>query len=184
MAHLWSLYLFLVLLADTGRLLTMLQGVSPEEAFLSPLLSSRSFKEAWGERWNLLVHSYLKSIVYKPLRRRGASATAATLASFVASGLLHEYMFALHNARAYSFGPVSLFFILMGMIMLGEQQLAPRVVPASLARLWAKLPTPIVATTLAALSCIPFERLYMRSWRESGMLPSMGQLVPLVRCAL
>ena len=183
LAQLWAVYLFLALLTDAGRLITILQGASPEEGFLSPLASSRCFQEVWGRRWNLVVHGYLKSLVYRPLRSRGAGSILASLGSFLASGLLHEYTFALHNRAAYSFGTATLFFVTMGIIMLVEQLLTP-VVPTALQRAWAGLPAPLTASVLALLSCIPCEPLYMRSWRDSGMLHSLGQVVPLVRCVL
>jgi hypothetical protein len=182
-AELWAVYLFLALLGDAGRLNSLLQGVSPEDIFLRPLIATRSFHEMWGTRWNLVVHSYLKGLVYRPLRRRGVSATVAALASFVASGLLHEYTFALHNASAYTFGKALLFFVSMGALMTAEQ-LVPYAAPEALQRAWAQVPAPLPAIALALLSCIPLDPFYLRSWRESGMLDSIGQVVPVIMCEL
>ena len=74
-----------------------------------------------------------------------------------------------------------MFFVSLGAIMLAEQA-AARVAPNAMRRAWASLPAPLTATLLTLLSCIPCDPLYMSSWRDSGMLRSLGDIVPFVRC--
>ena len=179
--HTWALYLFLAILTGFGGLVTVAGGISAEEAFNEPLSSSRSFKETWGERWNLVVHGFLKSLVYKPARAAGLPALVATVLTFVSSGLLHEYMYAIHNAGAYQPGHVCAFFVAMGCVMIVEQRISP-LFPAALRDAWGALPSFVTATVLLALSAPLVDSLYMASWRESGMLPAMGDLVFTVRC--
>lgn len=58
----------------------------------NPFFLSRSPSDFWGRRWNCLVHGVLKRGVYKPVRKYSANAVLASLATFIASGLLHEYV--------------------------------------------------------------------------------------------
>ena len=180
--QIWSIYLFLAIILDVGILVVILGGHSAEEAFDDPLTKSRSFREAWGARWNLVIHGYLKSCVYKPCRMIGLTALPATIISFVASGVLHEYMFMLHNASAYNMGEVCLFFIGMGFVMIAEEMIIGNLVPKSIVKLGAKMPSLLTAILLTLTSCLLFDPLYMASWRKAGMLPSMADLVVTVRC--
>ena len=65
----------------------------------NPLLGATSVIDFWSHRWNMLVHRVLKGGVYKPVRHLSNSALIATLASFVASGLFHEWL--VHLALIY-----------------------------------------------------------------------------------
>ena len=62
-----------------------------EPVMLNPLFKSQSPLDFWSKRWNLLVHRVLKGGVYKPVRKH-SSAIMAILASFIASGLFHEWL--------------------------------------------------------------------------------------------
>ena len=75
----------------TGLVYNLVYGVQTYEAFLNPMLRSRTPSDFWGRRWNLLVHNGLKNGVYKPTRKRTASKLVAVAATFLASGILHEY---------------------------------------------------------------------------------------------
>ena len=181
--HLWCIYLWASLCLDVGALLTMLGGAATEPPFSNPLLASRSFREAWGERWNRPVHVFLKRTVYTPLRRRGVSTSAAALLSFAASGLLHEYNFAVLNADAYTPGHAMLFFVCMGALMLLEEgALAALPCPPRARRVLASLPSPVIALALQAVVLPLFSPLFARSWLEAGMLRAVGEMVPHVKC--
>ena len=101
MSHLWVIYLWAGACLDIGSALVMLSGGTVDPPFRNPLLASRSLRETWGSRWNTPVHVLLKRAVYVPARHRGASPIVASVATFIASGLLHEYNFGVHNAPAY-----------------------------------------------------------------------------------
>ncbi|KAI9337112.1 hypothetical protein DFJ73DRAFT_763457 [Zopfochytrium polystomum] len=67
----------------------------------APILAS-SLRDFWSRRWNSLIKRYLHHFVFTPVIRRLEPSTAtrpsrltgaiATLAAFVASGVLHEYV--------------------------------------------------------------------------------------------
>mmetsp|Transcript_542 Transcript_542/g.1187 ORF Transcript_542/g.1187 Transcript_542/m.1187 type:complete len:468 (-) Transcript_542:301-1704(-) len=58
---------------------------------LNPIFESSSPSDFWGRRWNLVVHGILKRGVYKPVRTK-FSRSSASLATFLASGIFHEWL--------------------------------------------------------------------------------------------
>lgn len=180
-AHLWLVFLWAAFCLDVGTLLVLLQGSMTAPGFRNPLLASRSFKEAWGERWNLPVHAMLKRSVYVPLRRRRVGPVSAAMLTFVGSGLLHEYNFSIHNHSAYQPGHATAFFVTMGAMMLAEGALG-RAVPHWLARWYHALPDALVALFIQSTVLPIFTPLFFRSWLEAGMLASVAELVPHLRC--
>ena len=122
----------------------------------------------------------LKRSVYKPLRGAGLGPLPAQLLVFVSSGLMHEYLFSLHNAAAYRPGAATLFFLLMLTYMLLEAA-ASAAMPRTLSRVTMSLPTVLVTNVLVLLT-LPCGPIFMESWLKSGMIPSLGALLPLVRC--
>ena len=184
-SQLWWLYLMASFCLDFGSLLVMMQGATTEPPFANPLLQSRSYREAWGERWNRPVHLFLKRSVYKPLRRTGVSPLGATILTFIASGLLHEYNFYCHNYKAYQFGRAMIFFCAMGILMIleeGGNGPNAAVFPSCLQRWVAAIPTPICAILLQSVVVPIFVPLFFQSWVDSGMLASFGDLVPHWEC--
>ena len=127
---------------------------------------------------------FLKRCVHQPLRRRaGVTALPAALLTFGASGLLHEYNFALHNAAGYVPGHATLFFVAMGLLMLAEA--------AAVEWTWARcpsrvraavqaVPSPLVALALR-LAVLPlFAPLFFRSWEASGLYDALREMLPHV----
>lgn len=181
-AGLWFLYFFASFCLDFSTLSTSLAfRCECRDGFRNPLLASRSLREAWGERWDLPVQLFLKRSVYVPSRKAGISPGTAVILTFFVSGLLHEYTFSIHNYVAYKPGLATVFFTLMGLLMIAEKYLSEKC-PQSVLRCFRVLPTPIVATFLMIVSAIPFERLFIHSWIESGGLESVGEMVPHLRC--
>ena len=123
----------------------------------------------------------LKRTVYKPARACGLSSRNAALATFLASGLLHEYNFAVHNQPAYVLGEGLAFFALMGLTGVAEAQLARRLPPRCSALL-ARAPAPLPALGLQLMVLPAFARFFVRSWLQAGMLNAVAELVPHVRC--
>ena len=179
--HLWIIYLFASLCLDIGSLLVLLSGHTTDPPFDNPLLASRSLGETWGSRWNRPVHEMLKRTVYKPARASGLSSRNAALATFLASGLLHEYNFAVHNQPAYVFGEGLAFFTLMGLMGVAEAQVARRL-PPRWSALLARAPAALIALGLQLMILPAFARLFVRSWLEAGMVEAVAELVPHVRC--
>jgi hypothetical protein len=116
-------------------------GLHGEEVFRDPwrLEDLRSF---WGRRWNRVVGRTLALEVFAP-SRRAVGAPLAVLATFLASGLLHEAVFHLATGRAP--GAYVAFFLLHGLGILSLEALLPgpgRTLPGRLARralAWAVL---------------------------------------------
>ncbi len=70
----------------------LLYGFETYEVVQNPMFKSKSVSEFWGRRWNMLVHKGLKNGVYKPTRKRTSSKVLGAMATFVVSGIIHEYV--------------------------------------------------------------------------------------------
>mmetsp|Transcript_2540 Transcript_2540/g.3887 ORF Transcript_2540/g.3887 Transcript_2540/m.3887 type:complete len:243 (-) Transcript_2540:192-920(-) len=183
--YIWLIYLYassfldfssLVNIVTTGRMRT-------EPGFQNPLLQSRSFKEAWGVRWNAPVQILLKRTVYVPARKCGLGRGAAAILTFLTSGLLHEYNFSIHNRRSYEPGKATVFFMLMGLVMLSENWVWKRLVPRCLQRVaTGYLPTAVVSVFLTLVVSGLFEHYFIQSWIESGFLDAAGEMFPHLSC--
>ena len=76
--------------------ISLLSGLETIEVNDSPLSLSTSVSEFWGRRWNRLVGGLLKVGIFKPICQQfGSSKLFAILATFFASGLLHECILAI-----------------------------------------------------------------------------------------
>ena len=105
--------------------------------------------------------------------------------TFLAPGLLHEYNFSVHNHVGYRPGHATLFFVLMGMLMLVEAAVAEWLWARCSPRVQAALaatPSVIIAFSLQLLVLPVFAPLFFRSWSESGLLDSLKELLP--HCAV
>jgi Membrane bound O-acyl transferase family len=78
-----------------------------------PVFSSRSPSDFWGRRWNLIIHDALKNGAYKPVRSLTNSATAGSVAAFLASAAFHENIVLQVFADTYPYrhGPTTGFFL-------------------------------------------------------------------------
>lgn len=108
----------LVLAISAAPVRTMF-GFEIEPQFNEPYLST-SLQDFWGRRWNLMVTGILRPTVYNPVRHIIRSyvgstyaTSAATLATFVVSGLMHEVIY-YYLARAPPTWEVTWFFVLHG----------------------------------------------------------------------
>jgi hypothetical protein len=112
-----------------------LRGVAAEAVFRDPL-RSESLAEFWSRRWNLGFSEMTASLVYRPLSTR-VGRSAALLAGFVWSGLLHEMAISL-PVRA-GFGLPMLYFLLHGALVSVERGLSKAGHPLSgaLGRGWS-----------------------------------------------
>eukprot|EP00571_Detonula_confervacea_P011967 CAMPEP_0172306306 /NCGR_PEP_ID=MMETSP1058-20130122/7405_1 /TAXON_ID=83371 /ORGANISM="Detonula confervacea, Strain CCMP 353" /LENGTH=441 /DNA_ID=CAMNT_0013018147 /DNA_START=36 /DNA_END=1361 /DNA_ORIENTATION=+ len=71
--------------------LASLCGFQLTPFMLNPMFESSSPSDFWGKRWNLVMHGMLKRGVYKPVRTK-YSRLAASMATFIASGVFHEWL--------------------------------------------------------------------------------------------
>ncbi|GJN20984.1 hypothetical protein PR202_gb08429 [Eleusine coracana subsp. coracana] len=103
-------------LAALGRAVL---GLEMEPQFDRPYLSA-SLQDFWGRRWNLMASAVLRASVYGPVRARTGSAAAAVLATFLASGIMHEVVVYYVTFRPPT-GRVTLFFALHGASLCAEK---------------------------------------------------------------
>ena len=94
------------------------RGVPVERLFVNPV-ASRSLGEFWGRRWNLAFHAVAREFVFKPIARRWG-AVAATLGTFLFSGLLHELLLSVPVGAGY--GLPTGYFLLHGLLVLAERR--------------------------------------------------------------
>ena len=191
-AHIWLLYLFAAFCLDFSVLANTITtgGLQLEPGFDNPLLQSRSLTQAWGTRWNKPVQLLLQRSAYTPLRRQALSSSwsrpAAVLATFAASGLLHEYNFYVHNGgQHYQAGRATLFFLLMGMLMLGQEAIVQRLLPPNSIlqqRVVSNIPTAVISIALTLLAAWPFEKYFIQSWKDAGLVQVIAQLLPTITC--
>ena len=136
---------------------SLVTGLQTHAIMDNPCLTARSFSDFWGSRWNLVIHQVLKDGVYLPVRKHFPK-YVAVLASFVASGLFHEWLlwvfaydveglygcnevdndrFSVHCYQP-SFGATSLFFVWQAFLIALEFSFLGRL------SFWKHLPDPLV----------------------------------------
>jgi len=157
-----------------------LKGYATIPIFLNPLWSSTSPTDFWGRKWNLMIHRILKYGAFLPARKVGIPTPVAVLISFLASGLIHDYVWAAifyHHGHSRDeetgvchgcFAPTTLkltaFFLWNGLVMLLEKPLS-KVPPFT----WFSkhLPLPILST-LVVLTALPVSHWYTGDWAVGG----------------
>ncbi|XP_040948777.1 probable long-chain-alcohol O-fatty-acyltransferase 5 [Gossypium hirsutum] len=100
-------------------------GLEIEPQFNEPFLTT-SLQDFWGRRWNLIVTSILRPIVYYPMRRISTrlvgsrwTSLPAIITVFVVSGLMHELMY-YYVTRVAPTWEMTWFFILHGVAVAAE----------------------------------------------------------------
>ncbi|XP_073059990.1 probable long-chain-alcohol O-fatty-acyltransferase 5 [Primulina eburnea] len=121
-----------MILALVSSAANALLRVELEPPFDEPYLST-SLQDFWGRRWNLMVPNILHPTVYQPVRSISARFVArkwapipAVLATFLASGLMHELVF-YNIGRLKPTGEVTCFFLLHGVSLSVEIGIKKRV---------------------------------------------------------
>jgi len=80
---------------------------------------SKSLAEFWSVRWNRGFHQLAHDLVFRPATRAGLRPPAALLATFLASGLVHETVITLPAGGG--FGLPTLYFTIEGLAVLLER---------------------------------------------------------------
>ena len=150
-------------------------GIMTERVVENPMFASKTPSEFWGRKWNNLVHSLLKSGVYKPVRRITSSNKAAIFSAFIASGLLHEYVWAIlfyvHEHQKDEsgkclecfypiYGKQMVFFGLNGVTIALESMIGGWYLFQWMKR---SLPGPII-TVLVLMTALPYGHLFTGDW--------------------
>uniref|UniRef100_M8BQ97 Wax synthase domain-containing protein n=1 Tax=Aegilops tauschii TaxID=37682 RepID=M8BQ97_AEGTA len=107
-----------------------LLGMELEPTFDRPYLAT-SLRDFWGRRWNVSVPAVLRPCVYSPMRAligggRGGAAMAV-LATFLVSGLMHEWMFYYITLQPPT-GEATTYFVLQGACTVVESWLTSSLV--------------------------------------------------------
>jgi len=114
------------------------RGVAVERLFVNPA-ASRSLGEFWGRRWNLAFHAVAREYVFRPIARRWGAA-AATLATFLFSGILHELLLSVPAGAGY--GLPTAYFLLHGLLVLAERRWS--IQGRAWALFWVLAPVPLL----------------------------------------
>ena len=143
-------------------------GVVTKPVFRRPLWASTGPRDFWSRRWNLMIHRILKHGVYHPISASaGTKTSAALLATFVASGLLHELSWQLMGIGIP--GKLTAFFLWNGVLV----GLEPLVIgPVLRFLLHHKCPVWIVST-LVVLLAMPVAHYYTGDWAWGGVLDDL-----------
>ena len=151
----------------------------------NPLMKSTSPTDFWSRRWNQVIHSLLKRGVFKPIVGHVPRA-AAVGATFLVSGLLHEYIwsfiFYLHTsngAGAHRFYPTHgksmLFFAYNAFVMTMEKTIGHwplfRIVSN-------RCPSPLTAM-LVLLTALPCSHLFTGDLIAGGYFSDFAVALPL-----
>ncbi len=81
-------------------------------------IAAGSLNDFWGRRWNSGFRDIVFGLMFLPLARRFGT-TAATIATFVISGLIHELVITFPTGAGY--GLPTLYFTLQGAAMIAER---------------------------------------------------------------
>ncbi|XP_074567551.1 putative long-chain-alcohol O-fatty-acyltransferase 4 [Curcuma longa] len=119
----YSIHMYLALelvLAAAAVVASLLlpQALQLEPQFDAPYLST-SLTDFWGRRWNIMVSAILRPSVYLPVRNR-CGRPAGVLATFLVSGLMHEFMF-WYMTLAPPTGEATAFFEIHAVCVVAEE---------------------------------------------------------------
>lgn len=92
-------------------------GVQAEPLMRQPL-ESQSLGALWGRRWNLGFRRLSHTLVFSPLQRR-FGVVAATLGTFLASGLIHDLAISVPAHAGY--GLPTAYFLIQGCGVIAER---------------------------------------------------------------
>jgi hypothetical protein len=171
-----------------GLLTSLVSGISTSGFNDAALLRSSSPSDFWGRRWNRLVGSALRRGVFKPLRRGGFSRGFASFMTFVASGLLHEYILYAMTFRTGipnnpenkpyvpSYGRQSLFFVWNGIILIAERFLDGT---PPIRWMQKNVPKP-VRTALVLLTVLPVGHLFVDEYIRSCFYSDISMGFPQI----
>jgi Membrane bound O-acyl transferase family len=128
-------------------------------------LAASSLAEFWGRRWNLAFRDAAALLIFRPTARRWSVATA-TLATFLASGLLHDAVISLPARGGY--GLPTLYFLLQCAGLMIERTLF-----GSRLNRWKRLGRRALT---AVVVIVPLPLLFHQPFAENVILPLLHLL--------
>ncbi|RDY03399.1 putative long-chain-alcohol O-fatty-acyltransferase 1, partial [Mucuna pruriens] len=180
-----SLELVLVLIGATVR---KVFGFEIEPQFNEPYLCT-SLQDFWGRRWNLMVTRLLRLTVYDTVRHMSTgfvglacATSAAMLATFLVSGLLHELMY-YYVTRVPPTWEVTCFFVLHGACTAAEV-VVKKVALRRGWRLHRAVSGPLVVAFLAVTARWLFFPQLLRNEMDKKSTEEYAMLVDFVKSKL
>jgi len=164
-------------------------GYQMKEMMGNPLFGSSSPSDFWGRRWNLVVHSLLKGGIFKPVRRY-FSTTIAVIATFLASGALHEWILCLlfiilpsqvdKNGECIScysptYGNSMIFFIWQAALIAIESLVGQ----SNFFRFLSKKLLSPIRTALVVFIGLPFAHFFLEPYMRSDFFLHAQQALPM-----
>lgn len=152
-----------------GAAISLLAGIKTMDIADNPFFLSKSPSDFWGRRWNCLVHGVLKRGVYKPVRKTTANAVLAAVATFVASGVLHEYILSVitvdnDDPDAVRYGMHLAFFAYNAVVFTVEHLFSE----AYIFRWSGRTLHPTIVSLLVVLSVLPVAHWFTDEYVSAG----------------
>jgi hypothetical protein len=162
-------------------LVAVVLRVKVKDGMKNPLFQASSPSDFWSRRWNLIVHGVLKRGVFKPVYKY-SSKFVALLATFLASGLFHEFILIAIHPSHLNFKPAlgkNTAFMMWnaGIIVLESYIGGARVF------VWIKnnLPKPIV-TILVLCTAMPVAHWFLHPYTKSDVFQIHGAIcAPMIK---
>mmetsp|Transcript_10210 Transcript_10210/g.11313 ORF Transcript_10210/g.11313 Transcript_10210/m.11313 type:complete len:420 (-) Transcript_10210:12-1271(-) len=183
--HLLNNYLVALLLSvslsqstlGVSIMYNLVYGYETLEVVRNPILKSTSPSDFWGKRWNILIHQGLKNGVYKPMRQH-FSTFLSVLATFIVSGILHEYInyvFFSNFSMILKYKNIY-FFGWNGLLILGQHTFGNlkifRVLNEHLPR--------CLSSFLVILSALPLAQFFTGDWIKHGYFDHVNVCLPSI----
>ena len=170
-----------------GIIVSLISGCKVIELMKNPMFGSQSPSDFWGRRWNLMLHGSFKRGIFKPLAMMHCSRSIAMLATFVASGIIHEHVctviqmkYQLYPGIAQPYEPCYgrhlAFFVWNGFVVLLEYVLSPLPVFQ-----WMKANLPKrILSALVLFTVIPISHWFTDEYIRSGFYSDFSMGFPLI----
>lgn len=171
-----------------GLLTSIVSGMQLVDFSDSPLTKSVSPSDFWGNRWDKPVASALKDGVFRPLHQAGFSRHIAAIATFVVSGVIHEYVLYLMAQReghannptrqqyTPNYGRHTQFFLWNGIVLLFERALETH---RFVKWIKANIPGPL-RTALVLMTVLPIAHFFTDEYIKSGFYSDASLGFPLI----
>jgi Membrane bound O-acyl transferase family len=168
-------------------LISSLTGFKVIALMKNPIFGSQSPSDFWGRRWNLMIHDSLKRGMYMPLLKLRLSRPVAMLATFIFSGILHEYVCSIIYMKHILFpelfkhmkiiyGRQFLFFVWNGIVVLLEYIFSP--LPFFQ---WIKhtLPKPLI-TAMVLFTVLPISHWFTDGYIQNEFYSDFSMGFPFI----
>ena len=157
----------------------ILTGYSTQPISDAPLQHCSSPTDFWGRRWNNLIHTCLKNGVFKPIRSLGGHTVLAVLATFIASGLFHEWLLpSTMTDYPHTHGLAITFFMWNAMLVAMEMMIGTRM------KRWCSgitpyIPRPCITMAVIALG-LPVGHWFVDSYMRSDFFTHGQYCFPMI----